>query len=248
MQEATVSASEMREKLAVVGDGSAPLPFTRRAYVCNLLDIRWAHDFDFGPLVIEARGKNERYRVTTIGDRVSRMDHGETNLTEMPIGALHIAHDLVRIFNTTAGSTDEELGAEPFVGLFVITGPKPTEKELAEGEEKLKRFCQHYVKAADDDFGNHQKPMLIPGFARRAANYLGLDPANHEWMVQASVDMIRCPMCTTSVMKAAAICPNCKFELDPEKVEKLTATDEPVQGARGRGNTKEKAGSEGSHQ
>lgn len=244
----SLSASEMREKLPKVGDGKAPLPFVRRAWICNLMDIRWSHDFDYGTFAIEPRRKGERFQVTEIGDRISITDHGEKNRTEKPIGALDIAHDLVRIFNTTAGSTDEETGAEAFVGVFVIKGPEPTAKELAEGEEKLKAFCKHYVAVADRDFADHHKPNFIPGFARRAAEYLDLDAANHPWMVQASAEMIRCPMCTTSVMKEAAICPNCKFELDPAKVERLTKTNEPVAEARGRGNTKGKEGAEGSHQ
>jgi hypothetical protein len=218
-QDEQLSALEMRERLPKGGDGSVELPFAHRAYICNITDINWPTvDFDYGRFAIVGCREGEAYRMTTITARISPMDHGDKNKTEVPIGALHIAHDLVRMTNENAGQVDQETGAVPFVGVFVCQGPKPTEQELTEAWGKLKQFCEHYVAVADMDFAQHRRSAWIPGFARRALKILKQERA--EWAF-TSVDMSECPMCTTKVLKRAAICPNCKFVLDPAKVKAL---------------------------
>jgi hypothetical protein len=113
--------------------------------------------------------------MTTITARISPMDHGDKNRTTVPVGALHIAHDLVRILNENSGMGDPNAGIHPFVGVFVCETKLPTEEQVAEAHKKLRMFCEHYTAIADADWETYRKPAYIPAFARWAARYLKVD-------------------------------------------------------------------------
>lgn len=200
-------------------DGKVVYPFVNRAYICNILDMDWpAIDFDFGRFAIAGRKEGEAYRVTEITARLSTMDHGEKNMTRIPIGALDIAHDIVRQINENAGSKDEQTGAKPFMGVFVITeGARPSKEELAEAHEKLKAFCEHYVFIADGDFEVMRNSKMIPGFARKAAKILNLDKP----YAIDTTRMVNCIGCGKGVSPNAVRCPHCEAILDEAKARKI---------------------------
>jgi hypothetical protein len=218
-KEAKVEVVKSAVELAAEGpdSGRKAYPFAHRAYVCNITDIDWPPiDFDYGRFAIKGVKAGEEYAVTLITARLSTMDHGEKNVTRVPIGALDIAHDLCRMINENAGSVDEQTGAKPFVGVFVIEGPEPTRAELHEAREKLKAFCEHFVFIADADFEVFRNSKFIPGFARRAAKILNLDKPY-------AIDtqrMVQCPVCRKGVAPETIKCPHCDAVLDEAKARK----------------------------
>ncbi len=225
---ATATQQEVRpEELSAVelqaqpgrADGTPELPFAHRAYVCNITEREYAPvDFDYGRFKVSACPAGKPYHLELITARFSVMDHGEKHKTQEKIGALHIAHDLVRMLNGDAGD-------QSFLGLFVVEyGKVPTPKELAEANEKLDAFCRHYVQVANEEYENHRKPILIPGFARWAAKRVKVDVP---FLLDAA-NMIECPACTTKMPSRAAICPNCKFVVNARRARELGLIETPA--------------------
>lgn len=198
-------------------DGSAELPFATHAYVCNITDLQWDYEFNFGRFHVGGCKPGEEYHLELITDRISPMDHGDKNKTAQPIGALHIAHELVRIFNSHAGDVS-------YMGLFVVEfGKQPTREELEEAREKLEAFCRHYVQVANEEYEQHRKPSLIPGFARWAAKRVKVDVP----FVIDAASMIECPNCTTKMPNRAASCPNCGYVVNPARFKALGLDEKP---------------------
>lgn len=213
-----LSAVELRALQGRPGPDRPELPFRHRAYICNIMSIDWPPVyFDYGQFAIKGCPEGVPYAVTQITARISPMDHGDKNKTTVEVGALHIAHDLVRMMNENSGMGAPD--APAFVGLFVCEQPTPTEEELQQAHAKLEAFARHYVQVADDDFENYHRPQFIPHLARRFARYLKLDKP---WMVAKSA-MIECPYCTENISAHAAICPNCKQVVNPERMQELQA-------------------------
>jgi hypothetical protein len=212
------SAVELMNE-ATPKSGRRVYPYADRAYICNILDMTWGPlDFDYGRFIIAPRAEGKAYQVTEITARLCTMDHGEKSETKRPIGALDIAHDIVRIINENAGSTDELTGAKPFLGVFVIAeGNRPTPAELEEAEEKLKLFCEHFIGVADMDFQTHGQGRLLPGFARKAAKILNVEKP---WAVDTT-RMVNCIGCQKGVSPNAVRCPHCQAILDEPKARKL---------------------------
>lgn len=200
-------------------DGKKVFPFADRAYICNILDETWGPiDFDYGRFIIGEREEDEPYKVTEITARFSVADHGEASVTRVPVGALDIAHDLVRIINENAGTRDEQTGALPYLGVFVIEeGSRPTKFELEEAHEKLKSFCEHFVFIADQEYETHRKGQLIPGFARKAAKILNVDKP----YTIDSRRQVLCPSCQKGIAPNTVKCPICGAILDVKRAREF---------------------------
>jgi hypothetical protein len=191
-------------------------PFAEEAYICNILPMRWGPiAFDFGNFTIEPCKPGEEYELTEINDRISVMDVGEKHRTEQAVGALDIAHDLVRMINENAGGGADGKGG--YMGVFVCKGSKPTKEELAAAHEKMRAFAEHYVHIADDEYARFGRPAFIPDFARFCATYLKREK---EWNVDTSV-YVACPGCQKGISPKAVRCPYCQAVIDEQKARKL---------------------------
>src|SRR5712671_2458886 len=53
-----LSALEIRDRMAVPGDGRAEMPYRDRAWICNLTDMDWPiYYFQYGQFGVRGRGK-----------------------------------------------------------------------------------------------------------------------------------------------------------------------------------------------
>jgi hypothetical protein len=193
-------------------DGSPQIPFAHRAYICNITELAWPYmDYAFGRFKVDGCKPGEEYHLELITARIQRNDHGDKNTTEEPIGALHIAHDMVRQLN-------ENVGTDSFVGVFVVEyGKKPTAAQLAEQKEKLRKYCTHFCQIAKEEYSRYKNGAWIPDFARFAAKYLGLE--DMPYMVEAP-SQTKCPVCVKPIAEGTIKCPTCGAILDEAKARK----------------------------
>lgn len=213
------SAAEIREKELQGLPGRTDIkhyPFVKQAFICNITGENWGpFEFEFGNFTIQGAVSDEEYAVTEINDRFSVMDQGEKRVTRMPIGALDIALDLVRMVNENAGGGADGKGG--FLGVFVCEDQKPTRQELAEAKERLREFDKHCVAIGDGEFAKFQRPQFIPDMVRRAVRRLKLE---REYDINPA-ELVTCPGCAKSISPKAVRCPFCQAVLDEEKARKL---------------------------
>ena len=208
------SASELKAELDAKAPGrkKGPLyPFRTRAWICNITEQ--SHGpiyFDFGQFVVEGCREGEKYRMTLVTDRISRVDQGEKRTTELAVGALEIAHELARHING-------DIGDDSFMGVFVCERAEPTKEELEGARERLRAYYERVVLVADDDFQRSRQSLLIPDFARRAAKALNLEKG----YVQSSVRMEPCIGCGKPQREGIAMCGDCGAILDEAKARKI---------------------------
>lgn len=189
------------------------------AKITKLLKAYGVKDSAENRAVVKLEIQNERYAMTLITARISPRDIGEKMRDDVQVGALHIAHDIVRMLNENSGVGDPDNGIAPNVGLFVCETPEPTEAQLELADQTLRKFFEHLVGVADGEFEQYRHSTWIPGLARRAAKWLGSDTS---WMLRKG-SMVECPYCTTQVLERAVICPNCRNVLRPEEEIALRA-------------------------
>ena len=143
----------------------------------NISTQKWPPRFRtyFGSLEIRSPEPGEAFAITPIHGCKGVMDLGDKRTMEFPITAREIADDLVRELNGDSGEGS-------YHGVFVASGPAPTEAELAEAHRKLDAFHQRLVEAADLEWERSHNPMFITDLERRAARELNID-LTQSWMV-----------------------------------------------------------------
>jgi hypothetical protein len=186
-----------------------PFPFREKAWICNIGPVVFTHYFDYGQFIVEAPEEGEGYRMTAIEARVSPMDHGEMTKTETEIGALDIAHDLVRMCN-------DNFGQDGFVGLFVCESERPSNKELQTAHEKLRKYCEHFVGVADEEFSRSRSGQFIPDFARFAAKFINVEKPYGAITTAYEA----CPVCKKGISPETVKCPYCAAILNEDLARK----------------------------
>ena len=143
--------------------------------------------------------------------------------TTIPLMPDEFAESIVNDFcNNQVFSSPE---ARP--GLFWVKGKKTVEQVLAEHKAELEfayrkqlQFFAQLVRSADNSFSKSRNHREISDLQRYACKELKL---NREWLVSTEhlSKVIDCPSCTNKVPATAAVCPQCKCILDPEKYKAL---------------------------
>jgi hypothetical protein len=148
----------------------------------------------------------EPYAITPIRSATSIMDLGDKRTMEFHVTPREIAEDLARELNGDSGEGS-------FHGVFVASGPTPTEAELADAREKLQEFHRKLVAAADLEWERTKNPMFITDLERRAARQLGLDKP---WLYDPK-PLVECPVCAEHIKPGVAVCKSCGAILDRDK-------------------------------
>jgi|SRR5579864_1750100 len=120
-------------------------------------------------------------------------------------------------------------------GLFWLPGYLEA-MELVEKHPNLVKTNQtlqnnwflNLCRLADDDWTRYRKHTVISDFQRVAANQIGWNPDEHEWMRAQVIEQKEtevgplCVACQSPVTAKTIICPQCRCILLPEEYKKLT--------------------------
>lgn len=121
------------------------------------------------------------------------------------------------------GITDEAgPGIFALEGKLSLTEVFMKKEQLKEARERQTRWFTNICRIADDDWNKFHQHNVISNFQRVAANYLGWDSSQHEWMTPPKTQTSACPACTTKVPSGAIVCASCRCILDAEAYKKLT--------------------------
>jgi hypothetical protein len=174
----------------------------------NISTEKWPprHRPYFGSLVIHSPEPGEEFAITPVRGCAAKMDLGDKRTIDVPLTAREIAEDLARELNGDSGEGS-------FHGIFVATGPEPTEAELAEARRRLAEFQRKLVAAADLEWERTKNPMFITDLERRAARQLGLEKP---WLYDPK-PLADCPVCAEKIKPGVAVCKSCGAILDKEK-------------------------------
>ena len=141
-----------------------------------------------------------------------------------------IAKSIVHDYCHSQLGTDDESSPALFWIADDLTLEEVMEKHKIEIEKKKRaqrRWFVNLVKIADDDWRKYHQHNVISDFQRTIAEFLDLNPKEHEWM--APMQMLQemnknCPYCYTSIPKEAPVCSNCNRVLDKAKVLEMEAS------------------------
>jgi len=85
-----------------------------------------------------------------------------------------------------------------------------------------KKWFLNVSMIADNDWQRYKQHNVISSFQRKAADIIGWNPREHEWMApMTTMESISCPACGTSVVKDVVICPTCKCVLNEARAKEL---------------------------
>ena len=195
---------------------------TDSAALINISQQIWPprHRTYFGSLLVQSPKPGERFAVTPIRACKGVMDLGDKRTMEFAISAREIAEDLAREINNDSGEGS-------YHGVFVSTGPEPTEDELADAQRRLDEFHRRLVNAADLEWERSHNPMFITDLDRRAARELKLDKP---WLYDPK-PQAECPACGEKIKPAVAVCRSCGAILDRAKAAQFGLVSKNEEGS-----------------
>lgn len=181
---------------------------TNPTMLVNISTEKWPprHRTYFGSLQVRSPEPGEPYAITPIRGCTGVIDMGDKRNMPIQISAREIAEDIARELNGDSGDGS-------FHGVFVASGPEPTEAELADARRRLEEFHRRLVAAADLEWERTKNPMFITDLERRAARQLGLEKP---WLYD-SRPQAECPVCAEKIKHGVAVCRACGAILDREK-------------------------------
>ena len=181
---------------------------TSRVVLVNISTEKWPprHRTYFGSLEVRSPQPGEAYAVTPIRGCNGVIDMGDKRNMPIQITAREIAEDIAREINGDSGEGS-------FHGVFVASGPEPTELELADARRRLEEFQRRLVAAADLEWERTKNPMFITDLERRAARQLGVEKP---WLYDPK-PLAECPVCAEKIKHGVAVCRSCGAILDREK-------------------------------
>ena len=170
--------------------------------IVNLSDQDFYISRTYGIFHIPACAKGEPFALLLVTARGDAIDLGDNRRFPFTISARQIAADLIQ-------------DLEPH-GIFVCTGARPTEAELAAAQVRRQEWYQQLIAEADIMWARGHSYREISDMHRRAALSLGIE---RDWAFVPQ-KMIECPACGEKVKPQVAVCRHCKAVLDPEKAAK----------------------------
>lgn len=97
-------------------------------------------------------------------------------------------------------------------GVMVISGPEPTEEEIAHCLALFEQRGRQMIEDADASFSTHHKITEISSAAKRWAHYFGL---KREWASEVERrDVKACVNCGETVLAVARMCKECGHSAD----------------------------------
>jgi hypothetical protein len=150
----------------------------------------------------EPEAPNLPYSLLLITARGDAIDLGDNRRFPFTISAREIAEDLLQDLRDH--------------GVFVCTGPRPTEGELSAARDRRDAFYHQLVADGDSMWARGHSFREISDLHRRAAIGLGIE---REW-AYVPVRMADCPACGEKVKPGVAVCRHCRAILDPERAAK----------------------------
>lgn len=108
--------------------------------------------------------------------------------------------------------------AEAHPGIFAVPGAHDADdikrkfkKELAEAQEKQKKWLWNLVKEADDAWNKWHQHKAIAPLQIKAATMLGI---RREWTTEPlAQNLVECPFCLQHVQSRAKVCFHCRRDL-----------------------------------
>lgn len=164
------------------------------------------HRTYFGSLLVNSPAPGQPFAITPIRGFTALMDMGDKRTVDVRVSAREVAEDLARELNGDSGDGS-------FHGVFVASGPQPTEAELADARSRLEEFQRRLVAAADLEWERTRNPMFFTDLERRAARQLGLEKP---WLYDPK-PLVECPACGERIKPGVAVCKSCNAILDRDK-------------------------------
>ncbi len=157
------------------------------------------------------------------------------------IPARNVAEDICREINgdlldlgvsSTFSSVNQQEGPRlrKTLGVFVSDSSVPEKALLEREEEALAAYYAALVDEGDAIFAKNRDRKFITNLHFEAAAYLGVD--DREWTFNF-MTLVPCPGCGAKVSMRAALCPTCKWILNPEAVQKQQKMRESLGLAKG---------------
>ena len=138
--------------------------------------------------------------------------------------AYEVAQSIVEDFKSSqiGMSDDASPGLGWIVGRFSSGEMIVHVNVLKDLKEKQRKWYQNICRLADNDWARYHHHNAISDIQRTAANELGLNVNDHEWMsITATEGLVNCPACGSKVGKDIVVCPMCRCVLNVEKHKSL---------------------------
>lgn len=180
------------------------------ATIASLSDQDWYISRTYGVFHIPSRPKNDPCALLLVTARGDALDLGDNRRFPFTISARDIAEDLV-----------QDLGVH---GVFVCSGARPSEEEIAAATARRDAWYQQLVVDADQMWARGHSYREISDMHRRAAISLNME---REW-AYIPQRMVDCPACGEKVKPGVAVCRHCGAVLDAEKAAKHGLGTPPI--------------------
>jgi hypothetical protein len=167
--------------------------------VASISDQDWYISRTHGVYHIPACPKSQPYALLLITSRGDVIDIGDGRRLPFSITAREIADDLLQ------GLHDH--------GVFVCTGARPTDDELANAAQRRDAYYHQLIAEGDTLWARGHSFREISDLHRRAALSIGVE---REWAYVA-MRLQDCPACGEKVKAGVAVCRHCGGILNAEK-------------------------------
>lgn len=195
------------------GPLNAPVKNDKAATVCiaSISDQDWYISRTHGVYHIPACPKGERYALLLLTSRGDVIDLGDNRRFPFTITAREIADDLLQDLRDH--------------GLFVCSGPRPSEEELTAAAARRDAYYHGLIVEGDTMWARGHSYREISDMHRRAAIALGVE---REW-AYVPLKTSECPACGEKIKAGVAVCKTCHAILDTEKAAKHGIHGSPME-------------------
>jgi hypothetical protein len=172
------------------------------AAVASISDQDWYVSRTHGVYHIPACPKDQPYALVLLTSRGDVIDLGDNRRFPFLITAREIADDLLQDLQDH--------------GIFVCSGPRPSEQELAAATARRDAYYHRLVGEGDTMWARGHSYREISDLHRRAAIAMSIE---REW-AYVPMKMSECPACGEKVKTGVAVCKHCHAILDADKAAK----------------------------
>ena len=172
------------------------------AAIASISDQDWYVSRTHGVYHIPACPKDQPYALLLLSSRGDVIDLGDNRRFPFVITAREIANDLLQDLQDH--------------GIFVCTGPRPSEEELEAATTRRDSYYHRLVGEGDTMWARGHSYREISDLHRRAAIAMGIE---REW-AYVPTKMSECPACGEKVKTGVAVCKHCRAVLDADKAAK----------------------------
>lgn len=172
------------------------------ATIASISDQDWYVSRTHGVYHIPACPKDKAYALLLLSSRGDVIDLGDNRRFPFLITAREIADDLLQDLQDH--------------GMFVCSGPRPSDEELTAATERRDSYYHRLIGEGDTMWARGHSYREISDLHRRAAIAMGIE---REW-AYVPMRMSECPACGEKVKTGVAVCKHCHAILDADKAAK----------------------------